>query len=190
MLHEYHLRGEENCTKPLFRARDLSRHLAAEGVELHYQSQCLDAPTVAPGVIEHLLDDDSVVLMDVGGGSHGSHMIGQFAHILNRDNTTVFYLVNPYRPWSGNRANIDETMRRVLGTAGLDSPRIVANPNLGTDTDFETVCQGYKKMLDILPDMDADFICALDKHAKQLAATLEIPVFGIQLKTLPDWFIA
>ncbi|MFR5783099.1 MAG: hypothetical protein ACLUEK_15400 [Oscillospiraceae bacterium] len=66
-----------------------------EGVVFHFQSQYLDAPTVASGVIETLLDAESTVLMDVGGGSHGSHMIGQFSHVLNRDDARVLYIVNP-----------------------------------------------------------------------------------------------
>lgn len=54
--------------------------------------------------------------MDIGGGAHGSHMIGQFSHLLNGENTRVLYIVNPFRPWSGRREDIDVTMRRVLGS--------------------------------------------------------------------------
>ena len=118
-------------TKPLFRARDCEAQLEREGVVFHFQAQYLDAPTVASGVIETLRDEGSAVIMDIGGGSHGSHMIGQFSHLLNSANTLVLYIVNPFRPWSGSREDIEVTMRRVLGAARLGSFSLVADPHLG-----------------------------------------------------------
>lgn len=175
-------------TKPLFRARDSADILEQEGVIFHFQSQHLDAPTVAPGVIEHLIDENSVVLMDIGGGSYGSHMIGQFSHILNRDNTEVLYLVNPYRPWSNNRDNINDTMFRVLSTARLEKPKLIANPNLGKMTELQDVFAGYKRMNEIFPDKAAEFICVLDKFSEAVSEKIDIPIFGIRLNTLPEWY--
>src|SRR5699024_12226421 len=76
-------------TKPLFRARDCEAQLEREGVVFHFQAQYLDAPTVASGVIETLRDEGSAVIMDIGGGSHGSHMIGQFSHLLRSEERRV-----------------------------------------------------------------------------------------------------
>ncbi len=58
-------------TKPLFRARDAAGELENRGIIFHFQPQYLDAPTVTPGVIERLMDESAVVLLDIGGGSHG-----------------------------------------------------------------------------------------------------------------------
>ena len=175
-------------TKPLFRAREQRGALEREGVVFHFQDQYLDAPVVASGVRELLCDPESVVLLDIGGGSHGSHMIGQFSDLLNRDGTKVLYLVNPYRPWSRTREDIDETVRRVLGTARLTKLSLVANPNLGKNTAARDVCRGWDRLCALFPDQTPEFICALEDLAAELEAYCRVPVFGIRLNTLPDWF--
>lgn len=139
-------------TKPLFRARDCEDELEREGVVFHFQSQYLDAPTVASGVIETLLDAESAVLMDVGGGSHGSHMIGQFSHVLNRDDARVLYIVNPYRPWSRSLSDIEATVGRVAGAARLSKLHLVANPNLGPDTTAQDVVEGLERFKALFPE--------------------------------------
>lgn len=175
-------------TKPLFRARDSAREMERNGVHFHFQEQYLDAPVVAPGVRECLSAENKIVLLDIGGGSHGSHMIGQFADLLNREQTRVFYIVNPYRPWSGTRADIEETYSRVMGTARLDHMTPVANPNLGLETTAEDVCWGIEKLRELLPEHSPLFACALEVFAKQVEEKCGIPTFPIRLNTLPDWF--
>ena len=175
-------------TKPLFRARDCETELENEGIIFHFQRQYLDAPTVASGVIETLLDENSMVLMDVGGGSHGSHMIGQFSHIHNRDDARVLYIVNPYRPWSRSLSDIEGTVARVAGAARLRNLHLVANPNLGPSTTLEDVLEGLKRFRDLFPGETPDFVCALDELCARLEERIEEPVLPVRLNTLPEWF--
>lgn len=174
-------------TKPLFRARDCEAKLEKQGVVFHFQAQYLDAPTVASGVIETLRDKDSAVLMDIGGGSHGSHMIGQFSQLLNSEDTLVLYIVNPFRPWSGSREDIDVTMRRVLGAARLSSFRLVANPNLGPETRAEDVLEGLRRFYRLFPGEEAVFACALEGLISELAGQVREPLLPIRLNTVPEW---
>ncbi len=174
-------------TKPLFRARDAAGMEAGGGITFHFQPQYLDEPTVVPGVIERLMDEGSRVLLDVGGGPYGAHMIGQFSHILNRGNTRVLYLVNPYRPWSGRAEDIAVTMARVTGAARLRRPELVANPNLGPDTTAEEVVAGMERFRRMFPDDRAVFLCALEELCPELEGRVPEPVFPIRLNTLPDW---
>lgn len=174
-------------TKPLFRARDCEAQLEREGVVFHFQAQYLDAPTVASGVIETLRDESSAVLMDIGGGAHGSHMIGQFSHLLNSENTRVLYIVNPFRPWSGRREDIDVTMRRVLGAARLDSFSLVANPNFGPDTRPEDILEGLRRFSGLFPGEEPIFVCALEGLCSELAGQVREPLLPIRLNTVPEW---
>lgn len=174
-------------TKPLFRARDCEAQLEREGVVFHFQAQYLDAPTVASGVIETLRDEGSAVIMDIGGGSHGSHMIGQFSHLLNSANTLVLYIVNPFRPWSGSCEDIEVTMRRVLGAARLGSFRLVANPNLGPETRAEDVLEGLRRFQGLFPGEEALFVCALEELVSELAGQVREPLLPIRLNTIPEW---
>lgn len=174
-------------TKPLFRARDVAGTLERQGIVFHFQAQYLDAPTVASGIVELLQDDAAVVLLDIGGGAHGSQMIGQFSHILNRGNTRVLYLVNPYRPWSGSTADIECTMARVAGAARLRQTELVANPNLGPGTTADDVVAGEKKLRAMFPETPVSFLCALEALCAELEGRVSEPVFPIRLNTLPDW---
>lgn len=174
-------------TKPNFRARDVAQQMEKEGVNLHYHEQVLDLPSVVPGVREKLMSPDCLCLLDIGGGSYGSHMIGQFYQVLSRDDVQVFYLVNPYRPWSGTSENINETMRRVLGAARLSKFSIVANPNFGLETTAEDVLNGIPAIEERCSGYKIDYVCALEKLCVEIESGTSIPVIPVNLHTLPDW---
>lgn len=174
-------------TKPLFRARDSENILSREGVVFHFQKQFMDAPTVASGVIESLKDPERFVLLDIGGGAYGSHMIGQFADWLNTGDTMVLYVLNPYRPWSDTKENIEETMRRTIGAAHLGDISLVANPNLGLETDVSTVLDGIRRIRGIFPDAKIEFLCCEDSLCEAVSAECDLPVLPVSLKTLPEW---
>ncbi|MEG1633249.1 MAG: hypothetical protein RR314_04275 [Oscillospiraceae bacterium] len=174
-------------TKPLFRARNAAGLLEREGIIFHFQSQYMDAPTVAPAVMETLMDERAHVLVDVGGGAQGAHMIGQFSHILNRPNTRVFYLINPYRPWSGSAENIAETMARVTGDSRLAGIHLVASPNLGAGTTAREVIEGEKRLRELCGGLPIDFISVLESLCAEVSAAVSEPVLPLRLNTLPDW---
>ena len=174
-------------TKPIFRARDSSSFVTLGGVIFHCQEQLMDAPIVAAGVIERLRDPDSIVLLDIGGGAYGSHMIGQFAGYLNDPATKVVYLINPYRPWSGSREDIEETISRTAGAAHLEKISVAANPNYGPDTTPEDVLNGIDRLRGMLPETELEFVCAMDGIAAAVAQKCSLPVFTIELNTVPEW---
>ena len=176
-------------TKPDFRARDAKDQMEAEGVHVHFHEQLLDTPTVATGVKEHLKNPGACVLMDVGGGNYGAHMIGQFHELLNAENALVLYVVNPYRPWSGDAEAVEETMRRVLGSARLERISVLANPNFGPHTTLEEIVSGVEKVRALVGARPVDFVCALEKHCAALEELVSEPVIPIRLHTLPDWML-
>lgn len=174
-------------TKPVFRARDAADTLVRDGVTLHFQSQYLDAPTVAAGVIEALLDRGALVLLDVGGGSHGAHMIGQFSHILSGPDTRVIFLVNPYRPWSGTSENLAETVSRIKRATRLDNIHYAANPTLGPGTTAMDIDEGMRRINSLIPDDPPDFICVPEALAGAAEERVQAPVLPVRLNTLPEW---
>ncbi len=176
-------------TKPDFRARDAKERMDAEGVLVHFHEQLLDSPVVATGVSEHLRDPEACVLMDVGGGNYGAHMIGQFHELLNAPDALVLYVVNPYRPWSGDAESVAETMRRVLGSARLERISVLANPNYGPHTTLEEIVSGVERVHELVGERPVDFVCALEKHCPALGSIVKEPVIPIRLHTLPDWML-
>jgi len=63
-------------SKPLYRSRDMKDAFAQKGVEINYQLQFLDAPTVVGGVAESLMNKDVYTVLDIGGGHHASGVVG------------------------------------------------------------------------------------------------------------------
>lgn len=172
-------------TKPLFRARDCI--MEKDNLFLHYQDQFLDAPTVPPGVNERLSDNDSIVVLDIGGGYYGTHMIGQFADTLSSAETEVFYIVNPYRPWSRTREDIDITMSHILSSSSLKISSVIANPNISEETTVDTVLSGVIRVEHLLSEYPICFVAVSSSLADEIGQRSHYPVFPIVCKTSPLW---
>ena len=135
-------------TKPLMRSRDAAALLTDAGVTVHFEQQRADAPTQVGGVVPLLLDEDKAVILDVGGSDTGAKLIGGYAHLLQ--NADVWFVVNPYRPWSATTEHIDGTLSAILRASRLKMPRFLLNPNLGGDTTLEEYLFGIKLGLELL----------------------------------------
>ena len=95
-----------------------------------------------------LLAPDKNVILDVGGGDAGARLIGGYSHLLK--NADVWFIVNPYRPWSGSTEHIDGTLSAILRAARLKLPRFLLNPNLGQETTAEEYLAGLEDGLAML----------------------------------------
>ena len=135
-------------TKPLMRSRDAAALLTDAGVTVHFEQQRADAPTQVGGVVPLLLDEDKAVILDVGGSDTGAKLIGGYAHLLR--NADVWFVVNPYRPWSASVEHIDGTLSAVLRASRLKMPRFLLNPHLGRDTTAEEYLAGVEQGLALL----------------------------------------
>lgn len=179
-----------DMTKPLFRSRDAAARLEAEGVTVHFTEQFMDAPTVVGGVLPLLRDENAVVVMDVGGDYIGARSIGGFAPRLNRPDAAVFYVINPYRPWSDTIDHIDETLGKILGVSHikLEQLTLVSNPHHGPDTTAQEVAEGYRRTVELVGQyIPVSFCCARREVAEQTAALTGAPVYPMKLELLYPW---
>ncbi len=135
-------------TKPLLRSRDAAALLEAAGATVHFERQTADAPTQVGGLTPLLLDKSKTLILDVGGNDTGARLIGGYAHLLK--SADAWFVVNPYRPWSGTVEHIDGTLSAVLKAARLGLPRFLLNPTLGTDTTAEEFLAGVEQGLAML----------------------------------------
>lgn len=177
-------------TKPLFRSRDVRKALEAEDIFFHYEEQFQDAPTSTGGVNETLSDPDAVAILDVGGNDTGSRLIGEYSGWLSQPGTQVFFMLNVYRPWSGEIGEIDQTMTMIYRAAriGLENTSVIFNPNLGRTTTAEEILEGAEKsgkMIDsILP---VSFLAVREDCAEQVIKQSDLPVFPMSLMMTYDW---
>jgi len=137
-----------DMTKPLFRSRDVCQQMEQAGITVHFEQQFMDAPTMVGGLQTLLEDDSSLVIMDVGGNDTGARAIGGYVMSLRRPHTAVWYMVNPYRPWSADLEHIDGTLSAILGVSHLQIANLhfLGNPNLGVHTTADEVRQGIEKL--------------------------------------------
>ena len=179
-----------DMTKPLFRSRDAGTELERAGVTVHYQEQFMDAPTLVGGVSPMLRDENSLVVLDVGGDHIGARSIGGFAPQLNRPSTAVFYVINAYRPWSDTIEHINGTLGKILGMShvNLTQLSLVANPNNGPSTTLDEVVDGYHKTDSLVGEyLPLSFACAREELAGEAAKRLPIPVFPLRLALTYPW---
>ena len=141
-----------DMTKPLFRSRDVAELLRAEGVIVHFQEQFYDAPTQVGGPAVLLRDRSCFTVLDVGGDYMGASAVGAYAMLLRGAETAVYYVVNPYRPWSAKLEHIDGVLSQVLGVSHLPLSQLlfVGNPNLGVHTTREEVLSGLRHLAETL----------------------------------------
>ncbi len=138
-------------TKPLYRSRDMEEAFVKKGVNIHYQEQFQDAPTMVGGVMPSL-QGDGYTLIDIGGGSQAPKFAGMYWNILSKDDAVPVYVVNSYRPWTKSTEAIDGTMSHILNAIRLDHIYILGNPNLGYSTTVDEFIQGLDKMDELLKD--------------------------------------
>jgi hypothetical protein len=182
-----------DMTKPLFRSRDAAASLERDGVTVHFMEQFMDAPTLVGGVNPLLRDENAIVVMDVGGDHIGARSIGGFAPRLNRPDAAVFYLINPYRPWSDTIDHIDETLGKILGVSHIQLTQLtlVSNPNNGSEsTTAQEVIDGHRQTVEMVGEyIPITFCCAREELAQEVAARVEIPVFPLKLELLYPWLL-
>lgn len=182
-----------DMTKPLFRSRDAAASLEESGVIVHFMEQFMDAPTLVGGVNPLLRDENAVVVMDVGGDHIGARSIGGFAPRLNRPDAAVFYLINPYRPWSDNIEHIDETLGKILGVSHIQLTQLtlVSNPNNGSaSTTAREVIDGHRETVRMVGEyIPVSFCCAREELAAEVAAEVDVPVFPLRLELLYPWLL-
>lgn len=181
-----------DMTKPLFRSRDQSDALEHAGIRFHFEEQFMDAPTAAGGVREALRDDGSFAVLDVGGDYIGARAIGGYAPLLNRPNTVIYYVMNPFRPWSDSLERIDKVLGETLGVSHiqLERLRLIGNPNLGSQTTAAHVRQGAQELMDMVGGYKGfDFFCVRDALFGEVQENFPHPLLPLRLYLTYPWSI-
>ena len=159
-----------DMTKPLFRSRDICEQLESAGISVHFEEQFMDAPTLTGGVTQLLRNSAVYTVLDVGGDYIGARSIGGYAALLNRPDTAVYYVINPYRPWSMTLEHIDKVLGETLGVSHiqLDCLQLVGNPNLGPDTTADDILSGEQMLVELVgPYKPINFLCVADALQEQ-----------------------
>ena len=167
-------------TKPLFRSRDVRQELTEAGVVCHDAPQVLDTPTMSGGVCHFLCDEDSYVILDVGGNEAGARLIGGLAPYFSRPDTAVLYLINPYRPWSKDVYSIDRVMTEIRCAARISSIHVIASPSLGRKTSASEFLEGCSRLIQMAGTyVEVEFAVVMEslyESVKEASPFLLLPI--------------
>ncbi|MCI9236777.1 hypothetical protein AALA13_03365 [Lachnospiraceae bacterium 50-23] len=167
-------------TKPLFRSRDVRQALTEAGVVCHATAQVLDTPNLVSGAGHFLCDEDSYVIVDVGGNGAGARLIGGLAPYFSRQDTSIGYLINPYRPWSQDVYSIDSIMTEIRRAARIPSVHVIASPNLGRTTSASEFLEGCDRLIRMVGEyVEVEFAVvmeALYESVKEASPFLLLPI--------------
>lgn len=178
-----------DMTKPLFRTRDLALQLENEGVNIHFQEQFADAPTTAGGV-RRALAEPYCTILDVGGDYIGARAVGAYAPLLRRADTAVYYVINPFRPWSTTLERLDGVFGQILQASHLspDGLHLLGNPNLGPSTTAQDVMEGAASMVEMLsPYKPVEFMTVEERLIPALEGSVALPIFPLQRRLPYPW---
>ena len=177
-------------TKPLFRARDAAQRLRDHGIIFHsnMDTSIEDVAAIAPGVLAAFAEQDSYIIMDVGGNEGGARVIGQFFEQLNREDSMILLPINPYRPWSGSAENLAVTIDKITRAARTQCVKVVSNPNFCAQTSVEDVLNGNEQLKEMLGGKyEISFVCALEALCDELEDKLAERLIPIEIQILYPW---
>lgn len=179
-----------DMTKPLFRSRDVIDEIENLGVIFHHEEQFYDAPVLVGGVNLLLKDDSCYVVMDVGGNDTGARSIGGYAPKINKPDTMVYYVLNAFRPWSGDIDAVDKTLASIMGIAHirLENIHMINNPNNGASTTADEFLEGLSKMEAMVrPYKPLDFACVKEDLYEEVKTLTDVPLFLVHLYLTYPW---
>ena len=176
-----------DIVNPYFRTKDSQQELGAAGVELissDYAGSNLDIPALPAAMMRPLAEQDTQVVMDIGGDDQGAVALGRFADQLNdAGDFDMFFVLNLYRPLTQSAEDALEVMRDIEQACALRFTGIVHNSNLGALTTLQDVLN---------KQTEAQKLCALSglplvmttvrEDLQQDAAKLLPDVCGLRLQ--------
>lgn len=171
-------------TKGMFRSRDWKEHIENDRIHVFCGEHFMDMPLVPHGMARKLEDKNAVNILDVGGNEIGAVTLGQFSNWLNREDSIVLYIINPYRNFSGSKENILFLMERILRAGCVQKVHVISNPNLGMSTTEEDVLRGHELLLGMLADTDYVIEALMIPewvHTEKIIS-MNIPVYAINPK--------
>ena len=134
-----------DIVNPFFRSAEKLDMLSAHDIEAVYPQFALssvDMPVLGPETLRAFEDDGAVSILDVGGDDAGAAALGRYKPQLDAARAELYYVINPYRPRSGDMGQILTLFSLIEARARIGVTGLIANANLGGYTTPETVREG------------------------------------------------
>jgi len=135
-----------DIVNPYFRIREKREKLREMGIEVLAPPGKLalaDLPLISPEIKGRIQDSNRILFIDVGGDEIGAKSLASFYHVLKNTEYQMNMVINPYRPFTKNSAEIEKMLRDIEQSSRLEVNGLISNPNLGDQTDIELIAKGH-----------------------------------------------
>lgn len=181
-----------DVVNPYFRSRQQEEMLKSKGITMigsSIKGSGSDLPAVAGGILAPLQNEDTQVILDVGGDSAGARTLGRYEEYFTEGNYDMFCVVNANREQT---STVDGILRHVYAiekTAKAKVSGIVNSTHLLRDTTVEEVLKGQelcKKAAEKL-QVPIKYVVAIEEVAKMLPSDIEGEIFPIKMYMRENW---
>lgn len=180
-----------DIVNPYFRSADFHDELTAKGVQLiapEFALTNLDIPALTAGIDAAISDQNSTVILDVGGDDTGAVALGRYAPMLHSAGYDLYYVVNAYRFLTSTPGEALALLHDIEGASRLVATGLINNSNLGAQTTAQDIkkTDSYMEELSKLSGLPV-VLTSADARLKGNLPELTGTVFWMNSFTLPEW---
>lgn len=181
-----------DIVNPYFRSRERAKYLEKFGITvlsgLFDNEVSIDIPALG-GIYEPLQNEDTNLILDVGGDNIGARVLRQYTQYLNQDNCDMLAVVNANRPGTSDLRGALNHIRAIEHEAWVKVTGLINNTHLLRETKPEDVIRGHKLLEEVSEALNVPILYAaiLREHADELAKQLNIPVMPVDLIMRDEW---
>lgn len=185
-----------DIVNPYFRSAEQSDLLRQHNIEVFMPSfamSTVDIPALPANIMAVFEQPFDRVIIDVGGDDTGATALGRYAPQLTarREEITMLYVVNPFRPLSGTEEDIAELFGLIGQKARITPDALVNNANLQEHTTAQDVLEGQALLEKVSQRLNLPiaFTAGLPHLQEELPATVQENYFAFTPIMKPDWLV-
>lgn len=181
-----------DIVNPYFRSSERTELLEKEGVKVYAPSFAMttvDVPSLPADIQAVFADKSRRVIFDVGGDDTGAAALGQYKPYFDQDDVEVLFVVNAFRPLSGDADSVCDLMLRVAGRSRLSPTAVINNANVAWETEESDLVRGEELLREVSARMNLPigYLCAKQDILDKLPDHLSGERIAIDILMRPEW---
>ena len=181
-----------DIVNPYFRSSERTELLEKEGLKVYAPSfamSTVDVPSLPADIQAVFADKSRRVIFDVGGDDTGAAALGQYKPYFDQDDVEVLFVVNAFRPLSGDADSVCDLMLRVAGRSRLSPTAVINNANVAWETEESDLVRGEELLHEVSARMNLPigYLCAKQDILDKLPDHLSGERIAIDILMRPEW---
>lgn len=185
-----------DIVNPYFRSAEQGELLRQHNIEVFMPSfamSTVDIPALPANIMAVFEQPFDRVIIDVGGDDTGATALGRYAPQLTarREEITMLYVVNPFRPLSGTEEDIAELFSLIGQKARITPDALVNNANLQEHTTAQDVVEAQELLEKVSQRLNLPiaFAAGLPRLKDGLPPAMQETYFAFTPIMKPDWLV-